>query len=55
MKDARDRALADDYMSFITSPEGQSFFERHGFIPAGSDKGRELVRRRRTAPIAVIA
>ena len=43
MKDAKDRALADDYVSFITSSEGQSFFERSGFIPAISDKGRELI------------
>ncbi len=45
MKDARDRALADDYVNFITSPEGQSFFERAGFIPSISDQGRELVEK----------
>ncbi len=45
MKDAKDRALADDYVNFITSSEGQSFFERQGFIPAISDKGRELVEK----------
>lgn len=45
MKDAKDRALADDYVNFILSPEGQSFFERSGFIPGISDKGRELVEK----------
>ena len=45
MKNARDRALADAYISFITSAEGQAFFERQGFIPAISDKGRELVEK----------
>lgn len=45
MENARDRALADAYISFITSAEGQAFFERQGFIPAISDKGRELVEK----------
>jgi len=45
MKIARDRALADVYVDFITSAEGQAFFERQGFIPAMSDKGRELVEK----------
>lgn len=45
MKDAKDRALADNYVNFITSPEGQAFFERQGFIPAISDKGRELIEK----------
>ncbi len=45
MKIARDRALADVYVDFITSAEGQAFFERQGFIPAISDKGRELVEK----------
>ena len=45
MKDAKDPALADDYVNFVTSPEGQAFFERRGFIPAISDKGRELVEK----------
>ncbi|GFK92688.1 Molybdate-binding protein [Fundidesulfovibrio magnetotacticus] len=43
MKDAKNRALADDYVNFLTSPEGQAYFERAGFIPAFSDKGKELV------------
>ena len=37
MKFAKDRALADDYVNFITSPAGQAFFEQSGFIPAISD------------------
>lgn len=45
MKHAKDRALADDYVEFMTSAEGQAFFEQKGFIPAMSDKGRELVER----------
>lgn len=45
MKDAKDRALADDFVNFITSPEGQMFFDHAGFIPAISDKGQELVEK----------
>jgi len=45
MKDAEDRALADHYVEFITSSEGQAFFERAGFIPAISDRGRELTEK----------
>ena len=45
MKNARDRALADAYVEFATSAEGQSFFEAQGFIPAASDKGRELIEK----------
>lgn len=45
MKHAADRALADDYVEFITSREGQSFFEASGFIPAISDKGKELIEK----------
>lgn len=45
MKNARDRALAGAYVDFITSAEGQAFFERQGFIPAVSDKGRELIEK----------
>ncbi|MEW6220696.1 MAG: substrate-binding domain-containing protein [Thermodesulfobacteriota bacterium] len=43
MKDAKDRALADHYVDFVTSAEGQAFFERSGFIPAASKQGRELI------------
>lgn len=45
MKHAKDRALADHYVEFMTSAQGQAFFERMGFISASSDKGRELVER----------
>jgi len=45
MKYAKDRALADDYVRFLTSPEGQAFFERQGFIPAISARGRELIEK----------
>ncbi len=45
MNNARDRALADAYVEFITSPEGQSFFARQGFIPAMSEKGSELIEK----------
>ncbi|HMK44577.1 MAG TPA: substrate-binding domain-containing protein [Dissulfurispiraceae bacterium] len=43
MKHAKDRQLADSYVDFMCSDAGQSFFERRGFIPARSDKGKELV------------
>jgi molybdate transport system substrate-binding protein len=45
MTEARDRALADDYVAFATSPEGQAFLERAGFVPACSDEGRRLVEK----------
>lgn len=45
MKDARDRALADAYVDYVTSAEAQAVFERQGFIPALSDKGRELIEK----------
>lgn len=45
MKDAADRELADHYLNYITSEEGQAFFAAAGFIPAISDKGRELVEK----------
>jgi molybdate transport system substrate-binding protein len=45
MKYAKDRALADDYVNFICSDESQAIFERHGFIPAASEKGRTLIEK----------
>ncbi len=45
MRHARDRALADDYVKFMTSSEGQKFFEQQGFIPAISEKGQALVEK----------
>ncbi|MCH4188716.1 MAG: substrate-binding domain-containing protein [Megasphaera sp.] len=43
MKYAKDRALADDFLNFICSDEGQAIFGKHGFIPAASDRGKELI------------
>ena len=45
MKDARDPELADCYIDFIRSEEGQGFFEAAGFIPAISDEGRNLTEK----------
>ena len=45
MKYAKDRALADDYVNFMCSEEGQAIFERKGFIPASSPKGQILVEK----------
>jgi molybdate transport system substrate-binding protein len=43
MHAAKDRALAEDYVAYTTSPEGQAFLERAGFIPAAADEGRRFV------------
>jgi molybdate transport system substrate-binding protein len=45
MNAAEDRALADYYVDFIRSEEGQSFFEAAGFIPAISEKGMQLTEK----------
>ncbi len=45
MKDAKDRAMADDYVNYICSAEGQAIFEKQGFIPALSDRGRALIEK----------
>lgn len=45
MKYVKDRALADDYVDFICSDESQAIFERHGFIPAASEKGRTMIEK----------
>lgn len=45
MKYAKDRALADDYVNFLCSDKAQAIFERQGFIPASSDRGRILIER----------
>ena len=45
MAEAKDKNRALAYMDWITGPEGQAFFERAGFIPAISPKGRELVEK----------
>jgi len=45
MKYAKDRNLADDYVNFILSDEGQAIFERQGFIPASSERGKMLIEK----------
>ena len=45
MKQAEDRDLADYYLEFILSNEGQYFFKQAGFIPAKSDDGQRLVEK----------
>jgi molybdate transport system substrate-binding protein len=42
---APDRKLADHYIDFICSQEGQSFFESAGFIPALSGEGERLIEK----------
>ena len=45
MNAAKDRKLADHYLEYIRSEEGQSYFEAAGFIPAISEKGAELIEK----------
>jgi molybdate transport system substrate-binding protein len=45
MKNAADKELANHFVDFILSEEGQKFFESAGFIPAMSDEGRRLVEK----------
>ncbi|GAB6906952.1 molybdate ABC transporter substrate-binding protein [Desulfosarcina cetonica] len=45
MKTAPDRDLADAYVDFIRSAEGQQYFENAGFIPAISAEGQRLVEK----------
>ncbi len=45
MHSARNKELAEAYAAYLVSPEGQAHFERMGFVPAVSDKGRELVEK----------
>jgi len=45
MKAAADRRLADHYVRFILSEEGQEYFESAGFIPAISEKGMQLTEK----------
>lgn len=43
MREAKNPELARDYIDWLTSAQGgQPHFERAGFIPADSDRGREL-------------
>ncbi len=43
MTNAKDLPEAKTYLNWITSLEGQAYFERGGFIPAQSVRGQELV------------
>ena len=45
MAHAADPARATAYMDWITSAQGQAYFEAAGFIPAISPKGMELVEK----------
>jgi len=45
MNAAADRVLADYYVDFILSEEGQDYFESAGFIPAITDKGMQLTEK----------
>ena len=46
MQEAKDRTLAQHYIDWLLSPQGgQPHFARAGFIPAASDRGRELTER----------
>jgi molybdate transport system substrate-binding protein len=45
MKNATDKALANHFINFILSEEGQGFLESAGFIPAMSVEGQRLVEK----------
>lgn len=45
MKGAGDPELAEYYIDFIRSEEGQAFFNEAGFIPAISEKGRMMIEK----------
>lgn len=45
MADATDKDMANAYLEWIRTPQGQHHFERAGFIPAISPKGQELVEK----------
>lgn len=45
MEEAVDTAAAEAYIAWISGEEGGAFFERAGFIPASSAKGRELIEK----------
>lgn len=42
MKWAKNRDLAEAFVAYILSDEGQAFFEKAGFIPAKSEEGERL-------------
>lgn len=45
MKSAANRKLADDFVDFICSREGQDYFTRQGFISAYSPRGLEMTEK----------
>ncbi|NLD37222.1 MAG: ABC transporter substrate-binding protein [Desulfatiglans sp.] len=45
MKDAKEPELAEYYIEFIRSEEGQGYFEAAGFIPAISEDGMRLIEK----------
>lgn len=45
MEEAEDIPAAEDYIRWISGPEGGAYFDRAGFIPASSAKGQELVEK----------
>ena len=45
MESVHDEGVAQNYIQWITSPQGQAFFEKVGFIPAISAKGQELIEK----------
>lgn len=45
MKYAQDRELADDFVNFVCSDEAQAIFQKRGFIPASSEKGKVLIEK----------
>lgn len=45
MKWAKNPDLAEAFVDFILSEQGQAFFEKAGFIPARSDEGQRLIQK----------
>ncbi|WP_301860721.1 substrate-binding domain-containing protein [uncultured Megasphaera sp.] len=45
MKAAADRKLADDFVEFVRSDEAQAIFQKRGFIPANSERGKQLIEK----------
>ena len=45
MNSAKDKDMAAAYVDWITSPEGQDFYVKAGFISAYSEKGLELTKK----------
>ncbi len=45
MKWAKNKELAEDFIKFIVSEKGQSYFEQAGFIPARSQEGERLTQK----------